>query len=494
MSSPYSLDRKGLLNCPGISPASKKITEDIIRYDADEHHCIYRAPSIHNHLSHHLLAVYDLGGRPSILQNIEKRRQTMQRPILLDPSDKDIILTDENWTQYLDNPNAYYGFVKFFSTSIRNHGVAATLEQYIFSDRARDEGKMIIRTVSGALHPLIQIGYGIEFGHDQLVATGLAMGAVTKPFPAVLFHYDNPPAGDVVTNDSRPRNRQPSRGPSLLALLKDIYDSSQLAPVMPYDREKTIYDNLRDFMASDRPQETRHIISRYFVDYSSGEVEYETKVEECIWTAVLLTFATGKEGRKPRIDFYLMHLVTSSIFFPSIFKVLRRPEDKANLLRGFVVNMALLTILRGRPLIKPELLMSYSETPRPPVRVSTTPDPTCLGDPANDADYHPWPDIIAAALPFPDAHLPKTLRTLVYAAQQYGDAAPGNAIGAFVAGRPSDQLVETHTGTAQMDGTIFVRAAGMMMDYMGWATYGQKPRTDWDRSGLGWDDAWNDGE
>ncbi|EED82365.1 predicted protein [Postia placenta Mad-698-R] len=405
MSSPYSLDRKGLLNCPGISPASKKITEDIIRYDADEHHCIYRAPSIHNHLSHHLLAVYDLGGRPSILQNIEKRRQTMQRPILLDPSDKDIILTDENWTQYLDNPNAYYGFVKFFSTSIRNHGVAATLEQYIFSDRARDEGKMIIRT------------YGIEFGHDQLVATGLAMGAVTKPFPAVLFHYDNPPAGDVVTNDSRPRNRQPSRGPSLLALLKDIYDSSQLAPVMPYDREKTIYDNLRDFMASDRPRETRRIISRYFVDYSSGEVEYETK---------------------------------------------------------------------------PELLMSYSETPRPPVRVSTTPDPTCLGDPANDADYHPWPDIIAAALPFPDAHLPKTLRTLVYAAQQYGDAAPGNAIGAFVAGRPSDKLVETHTGTAQMDGTIFVRAAGMMMDYMGWATYGQKPRTDWDRSGLGWDDAWND--
>lgn len=48
----YSLRFKGLLNLPGVTPSSRKVAEDILRFDTDEHHCFYRAPSLHNHLSH----------------------------------------------------------------------------------------------------------------------------------------------------------------------------------------------------------------------------------------------------------------------------------------------------------------------------------------------------------------------------------------------------------------------------------------------------------
>lgn len=48
----YSLRFKGLLHLPGVTPTTRKVAEDILRFDADEHHCFYRAPSIHNHLSH----------------------------------------------------------------------------------------------------------------------------------------------------------------------------------------------------------------------------------------------------------------------------------------------------------------------------------------------------------------------------------------------------------------------------------------------------------
>ena len=40
-----------------------------------------------------------------------------------------------------------------------------------------------------------------------------------------------------------------------------------------------------------------------------------------------------------------------------------------------------------------------------------------------------------------------------------------------------------------MDGTVFVRAAGLFMDYKGWVMHGEKEKP-WDVSGLGWDDAW----
>ena len=44
-----------------------------------------------------------------------------------------------------------------------------------------------------------------------------------------------------------------------------------------------------------------------------------------------------------------------------------------------------------------------------------------------------------------------------------------------------------------MDGTIFIRAAGLVMETLGWVSYGQKPGT-WDGSALGWDAAWDSGD
>lgn len=311
-----------------------------------------------------------------------------------------------------------------------------------------------------------------------MVTIGIAMASVTSAFPASLFHFKNP---------------QSSEGaPSVLELLRELYDNDKLSPVMPYKRENTNYDNMREFMLTDKPKEAAALIAKYYVDESADDAEFEARVEECFWVSVLLTFATGREGRKPRLDFFLMHLVTSSIFFPSLFRVLPNPTHKASLLRGFFTNIVLLTILRGRPVIKPDLLLSYTDVPRPPVKISVPPPhPTSLGDPSKDEDYNPWPVMISAGLPYPDSHHPKVMRSLVYAAEHYGDVAAGEAIGTFV----GSSKTESHAGTSRMDGTIFVRAAGMLMDYMGWVTYGQPPRGgDWDRSGLGWDEAWDDGE
>ena len=72
------------------------------------------------------------------------------------------------------------------------------------------------------------------------------MAAVTKPFPESLFNLDNP-------------MRSGCPDSSLLELMKELYDSEDLAPVMPYRRGHTVYDALSDFLATDKPQAAANV-------------------------------------------------------------------------------------------------------------------------------------------------------------------------------------------------------------------------------------------
>ena len=155
-----------------------------------------------------------------------------------------------------------------------------------------------------------------------------------------------------------------------------------------------------------------------------------------------------------------MHFVTSSLLLSTFLRVLQNPIHKANLLRAYLPAMIVLVLTLGRPNV--------------------------VGDPREDEDHNPWPAMLESALYAPDSHVLATMRTLIYAAQKYGDTPPGGVIGAF----STKDGKEMHKGMAKVDGSIFVRSAGMLMNYMGWTGHGQTPREDWDRSGLGWD-AWN---
>ncbi|KAF8168458.1 hypothetical protein B0H34DRAFT_779767 [Crassisporium funariophilum] len=469
----YAFRRKGLLNLPGATYESRKVAEDLLLKDAQEHHCFYRAPSIHNHLAHHILAAYDLGAPASLLQKIYEVEAKKQRPILLDDKDKEIIITEKNWAQFTGNS-------KF---------------RFIFAPSSNIDGaNMLVRFVSGAFHPVIQVGYGIEFGDDLLVATGfLAQTAVHPPLPLNdLINFENPP--DATHNKSSREARQVSRGPSLLELLRQVYDSPILKPVVPYVPDATIYMQLKAHLTGGRPEEIRRICSQYYVDEEAGEDEYDAKLEELVWVSTLLMFATGKEGQRPRLDFFLMHLSTSTFFFHPIFKLLKNSTHKARFLRAFIPVIALITLLRGRPVIKPDLLMSYTSRPRPPLSLGSQPKPdeSCIGNPLDDSDYNPWPAMVSCVVHAPDSHVLKVMRSMIFASQQYGDVRPGGAIGAFVIPlEGAADAMETHLGTSRMDGSIFVKAAGILLDYMGWISYGKPARPGWDRTGLGWDEAWD---
>jgi Questin oxidase-like len=95
---------QGTLNLPGVDSTSKKVVQELLAKDHDAHHCYSNAKGFHNHLSHHLLAGYDLGASAELLKAIYERDEKMQRPIMLD-NDETVptpgAINKANWTKYL---------------------------------------------------------------------------------------------------------------------------------------------------------------------------------------------------------------------------------------------------------------------------------------------------------------------------------------------------------------------------------------------------------
>ena len=270
-----------------------------------------------------------------------------------------------------------------------------------------------------------------------------------------------------------------------------MYDSPILRPVMPYDPNAFISKRSADARKDGRPQEILRLSRLWYIDSSRGQAELDEKVEELMWLGTLLMAGTGRPGCNPRLDFFMMHMITSSLFVPSLLEVIPTMESKVVLLRAILPVILWYVLVRGRPRINPNLLMSYTEKPRPPSGTGLTSckrDASGVGDIADSEFVNPWPEIIAAAMHFPEAHTIKTIRALYYAAQKFGTTPSGGAIGAF-----RRNGTETHEGMSEMDGTIFVRAAGIVMNTLGWVSHGQKEGK-WDTSGLGWDDAWNNAD
>jgi len=338
------------------------------------------------------------------------------------------------------------------------------------------------RVVAGLFHPFIQTGYGAEFGSDAMIAEGLAQAAVHSP-------YTKAPTQQKSQSGSTPPH-------TLLQILRLAYDSEIMKPVMPYDPDALLGRRGRDASEGGRPEEIARLTALWFTDGATEPApgELEKKQEELVWLSTLLFVGTGKPGRKPRLDFFLMHINNATLFLPSILKLLNAyPRSQLALLKDYLTVILMTLLIRGRPRIDPALLMSYTATPHPPP--SQHPpilvEGALIGDPTHPGDVNPWLAILSAALHAEDSHTTKAIRALFYASQRYGLTAAG-ALGSAGVGK-EEEGQETHKGINSVDGTLFLRAAGVIIQNMGWVDKGEAAGN-WDRSALGWDAAWENGE
>jgi hypothetical protein len=305
---------------------------------------------------------------------------------------------------------------------------------------------------------------------------------VSEVYAAELYEI---PAGDQT-------DRPTEAALPLLEIIRMVYDSPVLKPVMPYKPNALNITRVQDALSDGRPEEIRRLADLWWpAPGSTLAVDFKLKIQELVWLATLLLVGTSKPGRRTRLDFFLMHILTMSTFLPSIMNVIPREDLKERLLRA-ILPVVLMTIeVRGRPRIDPVQCMNFTATPLPPVLGDTRlpkPNEAALGDPRKGEWASPWPTIIGAVVHNPDAHTVKVIRMLAYAAREFGSTSPGEVPGAFFL-TGNRQQEETHVGISKVDGSLFVRAAGVVMGVKGWVSHGQ-PAGSWDSTALGWDDAW----
>ncbi|KAJ7242433.1 hypothetical protein C8J57DRAFT_1367498 [Mycena rebaudengoi] len=151
----------------------------------------------------------------------------------------------------------------------------------------------------------------------------------------------------------------------------------------------------------------------------------------------------------------LMHLVTTSLRLSSLMAIITSPTSKSLFLRAYFARSLGHWISRGR---RPLNVRSFFASSSP---LALTPNP--------------WMQLIQSALVHPDDHLCKVIRTLAHYGTVYGAVAPGT----FKMTELKDSEV--------IDGTLFIRAAGLTMQKMGRVREGEKDRY-WTNDGNHADD------
>jgi hypothetical protein len=173
-----------------------------------------------------------------------------------------------------------------------------------------------------------------------------------------------------------------------------------------------------------------------------------------------------------------MHLVTSAIFIPSLLNTLS-PRSAAIILKTYFTIALVLYIARGRPALPvAEFYANTSARPQPP-SVSSNWHPAKDTLTPNRTTPNPWLAIIQTTLVHPDEHLCKLQRALWHFADVYGGARQGS----FAEMDVQSSGNASGIGLKELDGTLFIRAAGLTANRLGWMREGQEKRG-WDNGGF----------
>lgn len=168
---------------------------------------------------------------------------------------------------------------------------------------------------------------------------------------------------------------------------------------------------------------------------------------------------------------FSMHLVTSSLFLPSIVAYLS-PRSSVILLQAFFANTLVWWISQGRATLPiREFYAGTTATPTPPTSGAGAPSAAKGTLTPDDAAPNAWLPIIQTTLTHPDQHISKLQRALLHNATEYGARGAG-----YLAGTGLE-------GAEAIDGTLFIRVASLSADRLGWMKEGQAEGS-WDRAGF----------
>lgn len=190
---------------------------------------------------------------------------------------------------------------------------------------------------------MIHLGLGIEFRQPAIIAEALAQAAVHPPRDAKYLQFVEKKAAASPSPSSK----------TLLQLINEIRADKTLSA-------EIVFDDAQDFGILDRDPDA---IAKYAAQWTVNPGELERKTAEMTDTALFFTVAAQNPLKEIRFDFFYLHCVTSSIFFP-VFNGQSWLADAAKRRLVFLKGAMDLTIYAslGAPVLRPEEITSYIPT------------------------------------------------------------------------------------------------------------------------------------
>lgn len=444
---------------PGTSVQSLAALQYVLKDNHKRWHIFLNDLKQHNHVAHRALALYALGGSGSLIREFYGQDGGEQLPPIEPPE----AITSTNFLDHLGDERYYKAYVTFFGQEIDEKRIPVVLEQYIFSDRfqyregASNQPEMLSRFMLSLFHALIHVSCGVEFGLKGMVVEGLALTAVqnlpgNEFYPKHFFTDGAQGTTEVVMHIVSSLTSDGSV-PRITGSEADIHVFDIIARIVRDDILRV--DNgpvprivFKQAVVEHAPR-IRAYAAQWTIDVTrKGEIE--RKMEELIWLSSAVYAVGGfDEVNGFTADFYLMHVVTSSLSLPSLITSLT-PRSQALLLRAYLVAVLTWWVARGRPVLNVKPFMISTST-RLAVPVSEGNDSSVC------PDEHPNPflSIIQTSILHPDNHLVKIQRSFAHFSTVYGN-------------RPAGYHKGTELEDAELlDGSLFVRAALLTANYMG---------------------------
>ncbi|KAJ2868709.1 hypothetical protein GGI22_000698 [Coemansia erecta] len=367
----------GLL-LPGIDRNTEREAVRLCARDYLEHHVFFNDDRFHNHLNHHLLAVFSMGGSAKRLQEIFDGNRSMQRPMM--PMHQ-VDINAANFSEYLAKEERYPDYVAFFRKELdaAGDGWHAVVAKYIFDPR------VFPYFMSGAFHPFIQLGYGLEFESKAITAMALAQTCVHIP------------------------GTEESYFPSAFEEMRKCLDDGsaadhsvmQILDLLREERSAADIEYKGFIFARENTTLGGKLAAKYgrLWTIATDEKTISAKYEELLSAIALLYISMTRPGYKPALDFFVMHCLTSAYFLPIIFDILST-EQKARLLHAHWIVVLEIYSLVGAP----QLYINPEYTADDTYAVSK--------DLYGESAANPWLDVVKDAINSDNIHVPKVIRAL----------------------------------------------------------------------------------
>ncbi|KAF1928300.1 uncharacterized protein M421DRAFT_420851 [Didymella exigua CBS 183.55] len=320
----------------GLTTESANKTTELLQVNHEKHHILFNKSGFHNHIAHHLLTLFALGATPEEIQDGYDTNVSYQRPSepLKDSAIEDMHNPDRFKT-YLEKEEYYHDFLVFFQKEIEKKTWQKVLNEYLFARNERADD-LLARLYAGFLHPIIHIGFGVEFQQPAIIAEGLAQACVHDDWIKWLF---------LGVEEAAEKNRRNDDRKTIVQLLDEVRQDGKLSNAAHWEDGNKI----RDGIMKRAQNKMIEIASQYTIREDDN---LEEKTAEMINAAVYFTAAAQRPPHQVKFDFYYMHCVTSSIFFSnflSSFNNFLTPATKRRLLEWKVWNDIIMYASRHSP-------------------------------------------------------------------------------------------------------------------------------------------------